>query len=70
MGKTTLIKIETADKQIKTLCFLREALGEDRYTEVRHFEIGEHVRAEVQPTSRVWRIPDTVVDVVQFTRGP
>lgn len=69
MGKTTLIRVETADKQTKTLCFQREALGEDQYLVVAHLELGERVRAEVQPTSRTWRVPD-VVDVVQFTRGP
>jgi len=70
MGKTTLIKVETADKQTKTLCFQREALGEERYGEVGEFQIGDLIRADVQPTSRTWRVPDTVVDVVQFTRGP
>lgn len=66
MGDTSLIKIETADKSIRTLCFHRPLLGE-RYDEAKAIPLFAVIRADVEPSTRAWRIPD-VVNVVSFAK--
>jgi len=67
MGKTTLIKVETADKETRTLCFTRESLGDPEYEVVGRLDLDERIRAEVVPAPKAWREPG-VVDVRSFQR--
>jgi hypothetical protein len=48
MGRTTLVKVETADTSVVTVRFREESIG-DAYERVRELPLFDRIRVEVGP---------------------
>lgn len=67
MGATSILKVETTDGTIETLCFRQSALGESRYADAKRIGLGDTLKADTILSTYPWRMPGPVYEVVTYS---